>query len=154
MSVRLRIWICLLGIFVVCNQQGVSADETSTSIAEAKCAEFFRCFGILCVPGDLAGRPGAVAVNWTGSNFGVHLPDGIDVFPNVTSLTFENDEFEAFVYPKLPFSIFGVPQQPTMVAGLDFSKSNHANSRPSPLPLSMVEALRGSFGAWSTIVKF
>ena len=123
MSIHLRICTCLLGIFVVFNQQCVNSDENSTSIAEAKCAEFFRCFGILCVPGDLAGRPGAVAVNWIGSNFGVHLPDGIDVFPSITSLTYENDEFNAFVYPKFPFSIFGVPQEATMVAGMDFSKS-------------------------------
>jgi hypothetical protein len=97
----------------------VNADELQTQTVEQRCEEYFRCYGIPCLPIELAGRPRIAGIYWESDKLFVVRRDDKDGFPDIPSVEISTADPSVFLYPKFPFSVFGGPLESERVASVE-----------------------------------
>ena len=96
-----------------------NADEPQTQTVEQRCEEYFRCYGIPCLPIELAGRSRMTGIYWESDKAFVVLRDNKDGFPNIPGVEISTSDPRVFLYPKFPYSVVGGPLESERVASVE-----------------------------------
>ncbi len=122
MNIAARILSALSLLTMISSFVPAKEDLAAAENVEHRREEYFRCYGIPCVPVELAGQPRLAGVYWQSFSSYIAIENNQDPFPDIPSFSVGTGEDSSFVYPKFQFSVFGGPMQEERVATIQLER--------------------------------